>query len=60
MFFMGMTYELGCGWSRHGATAAHWYKRAADGGYPGAMESWERVMREEAWTPSDGEKDWDF
>lgn len=60
MFFMGMTYELGCGWSRHGDSAALWYKRAAEAGYPGAMESWERVMREDAWTPPDGEDDWDF
>jgi TPR repeat protein len=38
-FLVGMTYEIGCGIDQDYAQAARWYRKAADGGHPGAQNN---------------------
>lgn len=60
MFWMGMIYELGCGWAKDADIAGEWYGRAASKGFPGASEALSRVRRRGPWKRQGGRPWWDY
>jgi len=49
MFYVAMCYELGLGMARSADSAAEWYKKASEKGYPGAKEGMQRCEQPGPW-----------